>query len=329
MFNKIKGYLKTFLRARNFILFVFLFSACSNSDEPVIVSDDTVVAEVKGVDITVDKLRDEIRFLIMQFRISNKNLLSKEEKLLLKVKGLNRVIRNNLLLKEATSSGIFITNSEYETAFRTIESDYSEDSFLEYLKVQNIPHELWKLRFKNNLLINKFINIKFKIKKSNNSIEAKKYYEAHKDRFKKGRMVKAYHIMVATEEEAKAMYDRIKSRKKSFSELAKIYSLASDVSAGGDLGYFEVDQMPEEFNTISRLKKGQVSDVIKTPYGYHIFKVVDIKAPKQLSFLESQDAIYDQFSINEQSNTFEKWLEELKNNSNIKINENVLSKISL
>ena len=69
--------------------------------------------------------------------------------------------------------------------------------------------------------------------------------------------------------------------------------------------------------------------MIKTPYGYHVFKVVDIKAPKQLSFLESRDAIYDQFSRDEQSSIFEKWLIELKNNSNIKIDENVLSKISL
>ena len=142
-------------------------------------------------------------------------------------------------------------------------------------------------------------------------------------------MVRAFHIMVATEDEAKVVYDAIKSRKKSFSELAKIYSLASEASVGGDLGYFEVDQMPEEFNAVSKLKKNQISDVIKTPYGYHVFKVVDIRAPKQLSFLESQDAIHDQFSRDEQSSTFEKWLVDLKNNSNIKIDENVLSKIGL
>jgi parvulin-like peptidyl-prolyl isomerase len=265
----------------------------------------------------------------MQFRITNKNALSKEEKFLLKVKGLNRIIRNNLLLTEASSSGVFLTRNEYEVAFSEIESEYKEDSFLEYLKIQNISYELWKRRFKNNLLINKFINIKFKIKTSGNKIDAKKYYEAHKDRFKKGRMVQASHIMVATEEEAKVVYDAIKSRKKSFLELAKIYSLAPEISVGGDLEYFEVDQMPEEFNAISKLKIDQISDMIKTPYGYYIFKIVDIKAPKQLSFLESQNAIYDQFSRNEQSSTFKKWLVELKNNSNIKIYENVLSKISL
>ena len=175
MCNKIKSYLKIFLKLRNFIVFIVLLSACSNSDELVVVSGNTVVAEVKGVDITVDKLRDEIRFLIMQFRITNKNALSKEEKLLLKVKGLNRVIRNNLLLREASLSGISLTRNEYEVAFREIESEYEEDSFLEYLKVQNISHELWENRLKNNLLIDKFIKVKFKIRTSGNEAKAKKY----------------------------------------------------------------------------------------------------------------------------------------------------------
>ena len=75
---------------------------------------------------------------------------------------------------EANSSGIFLTMDEYEMALGEVESGYKEDSFWAYLKVQNISHELWKRRLKNNLLINKFINTKFKIKTSANETEAKK-----------------------------------------------------------------------------------------------------------------------------------------------------------
>jgi len=111
--------------------------------------------------------------------------------------------------------------------------------------------------------------------------------------------------------------------------LAKIYSLAPEASIGGDLGYFEISQMPEEFSSISKLKKNKVSEIIKTPYGYHIFKVVDVKTPRQLSFSESKKNIFEQFARDEQSENFKKWLMELKKNSNIKINENVLSKVSM
>ena len=329
MTNKKKFYLLSFFKKIRFVVFFCFFIACSNSDAVVVISGDTIVAEVNNVDITVDKLRDETKFLIMEFRISNKNALSKEEKLLLKIKGLNRVIRNNLLVTEAISNGISLARDEYEMAFRDIESGYEEDSFWTYLKVHDIPSDLWENRLKNNLLIKKFINTNFAINSYSNEAKAKNYYEVHKEKFKKGRMVHALHIMLATEEEAKTIYGSIKSGKKSFSELVDTYSLAPDAAMGGNLGYFEVDQMPEEFNMISKLKKNQISEVITTPYGHHIFKIVDIRDPKQLTFVESKGEIYDQFSRDEQSVTFEKWLIELKNNSNIKINEDVLSKVSL
>ena len=135
--------------------------------------------------------------------------------------------------------------------------------------------------------------------------------------------------MVASEDESKVVRSAIKSQKKSFLELVRMYSLAPEALNGGDLGYFEIGQMPEEFGVLAQLKKNQVSEVIKTPYGYHIFKVIDVKTPRQLSFSESKKNIFEQFARDEQSDNFKKWLMKLKNNSNIKINENVLSKISL
>ena len=54
-----------------------------------------------------------------------------------------------------------------------------------------------------------------------------------------------------------------------------------------------------------------------------------MKPPRQLSFFDSKKKIIEQFARDEQSDNFKKWLMELKNNSNIKINENVLSEVSL
>ena len=312
-----------------FIPFIFLYIACSGSEKVVEVSNDAVVAEVNGGKITVDKLHDEIQLLMKQFRVANKNALTEEEKLILKTKGLNRIIRNNLLVMEASSSGISLTRDEYEVAFGEAKSGYEGDSFRDFLKDVGISPKLWQTRLKNNLLINKLINTKFKVKLSDDETRARAYYKAHKERFEIGQMVHAFHIMVASEDESKVVRSAIKSQTKSFSELARMYSLAPEAPIGGDLGYFEIDQMPEEFGLIAQLKKNQVSEVIKTPYGYHIFKIVDVKTPRRLSFSESKKNILEQFARDEQSDNFKKWLMELKNNSNIKINENVLSEVSL
>mgnify|MGYP001400802169 FL=1 len=135
--------------------------------------------------------------------------------------------------------------------------------------------------------------------------------------------------MVASEDEANDVNKKTRAKKNDFLALAKTYSLGPEGPLGGDLGYFEIGQMPEEFDGVFKLKVNQVSDIIKTPYGYHIFKVVDKRPARLMSFDESKKIIYKQLLRDEQSIAFEKWLVELKENSDIKIKHDVLSETKL
>jgi peptidyl-prolyl cis-trans isomerase C len=323
------SYLIFFLKNSLFIWLVFFSTACSFLVEEVDISSDAIIAVVNGDEITVDSHRNEIKFLMRQYRVTKRDSLTAEEMLVLKIKGLNRLIRNKLLIQEANSKKIFLDQNEFENAILEAKNGYEGNSFEEFLKDEGISSELWKIRLKNNLLISKFINTKFNTKDPADETRARAYFKVHKESFKVGIMVHAFHIMVSTEEESMVAQKAIKLRKKKFSELARVYSLAPEAQNGGDLGYFEISQMPDEFGSIIKLKNNQVSDTIKTPHGYHIFKVIDVKAARQMSFPESKNTIYDKFSREKQSKNFKQWLLTLKNNSKIKINENVLSKFSL
>ena len=81
--------------------------------------------------------------------------------------------------------------------------------------------------------------------------------------------------MVESEEEIREIQNELRRKQKSFSDLAKEFSLGPEGAQGGDLGYFEAGQMPEEFDDVFKLKKNVVSSIIQTPYGFHLFKVVD------------------------------------------------------
>jgi peptidyl-prolyl cis-trans isomerase C len=87
--------------------------------------------------------------------------------------------------------------------------------------------------------------------------------------------VHARHILVPTEEEAKAILAQLKGGA-DFATLAKEKSKDPGAADGGDLGYFTKDQMVPEFAEVAfRLDKGQLSDPVKTQFGWHIIKVED------------------------------------------------------
>jgi peptidyl-prolyl cis-trans isomerase C len=87
--------------------------------------------------------------------------------------------------------------------------------------------------------------------------------------------VHARHILVPTEDEAKAILAQLKGGA-DFATLAKEKSKDPGAADGGDLGYFTKDQMVPEFAEAAfKLDKGQVSDPVKTQFGWHIIKVED------------------------------------------------------
>jgi peptidyl-prolyl cis-trans isomerase C len=87
--------------------------------------------------------------------------------------------------------------------------------------------------------------------------------------------VHARHILVATEAEAKAILAELKGGA-DFAKLAKEKSKDPGATDGGDLGYFTQDQMVPEFSQVAfKLAKGQISDPVKTQFGWHIIKIED------------------------------------------------------
>jgi foldase protein PrsA len=105
----------------------------------------------------------------------------------------------------------------------------------------------------------------------------REYYNQHIDTYT-NMEVKASHILVEKEEEAKNILEKI-NKGEDFGELAKKYSKdPGSKEKGGDLGYFSKGMMVPEFEKAAfALKKGEISAPVKTKHGYHIIKVVDTK----------------------------------------------------
>ncbi len=107
--------------------------------------------------------------------------------------------------------------------------------------------------------------------------EMKQAYDTESAKVAQIERVRARHILVASEQEAKQIRARLQKGEK-FEDLAKQYSLDGSKEYGGDLGYFTAPEMVPEFSKAAfALKPGEVSVPVKTDFGWHIIKLEDRK----------------------------------------------------
>jgi peptidyl-prolyl cis-trans isomerase C len=112
----------------------------------------------------------------------------------------------------------------------------------------------------------------------------KKVYEDASKQITGEQEVHARHILVETEDEAKAVAAELK-KGADFAELAKKKSKDPGASDGGDLGFFTKDQMVPEFSAVAfALEPGKISDPVKSQFGWHIIKVEEKRNRKAPDF---------------------------------------------
>src|SRR6202043_3610542 len=124
---------------------------------------------------------------------------------------------------------------------------------------------------RNRLLMDNLLAVEGKAATTDEAM--KKVYEEATKQITGEQEVHARHILVETEDEAKAVEEELK-KGADFAELAKKKSKASGASDGGELGFFTKDQMAPEFSAVAfALEPGKVSDPVKSQFGWHIIKV--------------------------------------------------------
>ncbi|MCY8174374.1 peptidylprolyl isomerase, partial [Bacillus inaquosorum] len=138
--------------------------------------------------------------------------------------------------------------SQLGDQYTALEDQYGKD----YLKEQVKYELLTQKAAKDNIKVT--------------DADIKEYWEGLKGK------IRASHILVADKKTAEEVEKKLKKGEK-FEDLAKEYSTDSSASKGGDLGWFAKDGMVAEFSKAAfKLKTGEVSDPVKSQYGYHIIK---------------------------------------------------------
>ncbi|HON39081.1 MAG TPA: peptidylprolyl isomerase [Deltaproteobacteria bacterium] len=152
------------------------------------------------------------------------------------------------------------------------------------------------------------------------------YYHDNKEQFSTGPRVKLRHILMDSESEAQAVLARLK-KGEDFSALAREKSRCPSSQQGGDLGWATKGMMVPEFeNAAFALKKGQMSEVVKSSYGYHVIMCDDVEAARQLDLEEVRDTIKQQLKSEKSEETVSALIEQAKKNHPVTVNEEYFRK---
>jgi parvulin-like peptidyl-prolyl isomerase len=275
-----------------------------------------IIAQVNEEQIPIEQFDREFKELILE-----SDMDAKETGLgTLRRVCLDQVIERKILVQEARRSGIKVSPEELNQAIFDVETDYPGKGFGEKLGLKGMTFEEWKVRLEEKLLAEKVIRNSFHSPEKIDEKEALQYYEDHRSSFQIDQKVRARQIVVADGEEAIQILKRLK-KGETFEKVAKEKSLGPEKVEGGDLGYFSPGEKPAEFNHVFSMEVGAVSEVIKSPYGYHIFKLEEKIEPRQVPFGEAKLGILQALGQKKGEENYQKWFKGLKGKAKVKINK--------
>jgi EpsD family peptidyl-prolyl cis-trans isomerase len=161
-----------------------------------------------------------------------------------------------------------------------------------------------------------------KVKVEDKDLE--EYFKNHPDEFS-GDQMKVKHILVRSEVEAKDVLDRIK-KGEPFEKVAREVSIDSaSVPKGGELDFFRYGEMVPEFSKAAyALKPGEVSEAVKSPFGFHVIKAVDRKKGTAMNLDDVREQLRRKLADERRSQRFQEWIKELQASAKITREESLL-----
>lgn len=240
--------------------------------------DNKILARVGTLTVT----EDEVNEFILSLGRNGQNYNSKEGRAMV----LSRLIDSKLMLLDAKRN--------------LLEADPEFKSQLAKLK--------------DSLLVNFNMEKTLSTVKPATDADCERFYNENGDKFESGESVNASHILVKTEDEAKAIYDEISSGAITFEDAAKKYSSCPSKENGGSLGDFTRGQMVPEFDSaVFAMAVGEVTkEPVATQFGFHLIKLNAKNESTKAPLSEVKDAIRDMLTQENQKKAYQSKINQLK-----------------
>ena len=249
-----------------------------------------IIAIVNDYQISDEEYQAELHAVMSKMKLEEPSADAKS-------RAIEQLIDGCLLLQEARNSSISIDPEEIESEFVELMLKYdSKEEFDTMLSTRQLDCEIVKEHIYQDLLIKEYIRRQFPPAEDIPLDKLNEIYHSNKEAFVTQEMIKAFHILIQdgspeSEQKIRAMRDSI-SGPEDFLALAGEHSHCPSCCTCGDLGYITRGKMVKEFDDVAfQLEINEISQPVKTPFGYHLIMVTERRCSKVAEFDEVQDAL--------------------------------------
>ena len=235
---------------------------------------------------------------------------------------LKQLIEDRLIFSEAKKLNITIEEKEIDARIDEMRSKVGSERELEnMLNEQNLTLNELRARYKEKIMIRKLVDQKVGAKIIITPLEVKNYYNGNKDSFMQPEEIRLRSILIKPSKERggeagalQAMRGIMKRLKEGcgFEGLAKEYSDAPGADESGSMGYVKKgDLMPQIEEIVFNLKEGEITGIIQSPLGYHIFKVDERKIRRMRELAEVRQDIEEFLYREKAGQKLKGWIDSL------------------
>ena len=258
-------------------------------------------AIVNGQEISAEAVNFELDRLVRFYMGHGMTMAEIRQNLpKLEAKALDQAIGAKLLLDQAARLDIPVTEKDIDAEVaRVVQQVGGEENYKKALAAQGIAEADFRKELEKGARVNMLVNQACAHVADPTEDEVTAFYEAHKAEYVEPPQVLCQHILVKGSNDAaldkiKEIRERIVNDKADFAEEAKKHSDCPSGAQGGSLGWFGRGMMVPEFDKAAfEMKKGEVSGVVTTEFGYHIIYKADERGGGQQTIVDVHDQIKD------------------------------------
>lgn len=210
----------------------------------------------------------------------------------------------------ARANQIFVRKELLTEETTRLRKQYPDDiAFRRALAKEGLSYDVWEERVNYGLLERLVLNELRKSIKMPTSNELQEYYQKNKTLYQTPAGTRLKQVVLNSELSAQRVKHEL-DRGKSLSELAKMYSTTPEGQQGGDIGWVEKGGL-DIFDAAHKMRVGQRSGIVKSPFGYHIFEVTAKRPAKTSSFEEVKKKVEAAVFADREQEVYSSWLEDL------------------